>query len=371
MSEVGSKGASEQKIVTNGEPEGATKPWFCVAISPSSTVFKGHAESSTGFIEALDKASIAWIDYVTPGVDFSKEALTAAVQFGFSEELVFSLISELHLDYQDFDSELGMKVPSIQVRQFNVEPYPLLLLVRKNFILTIHPLNVDRRFTRLRRYAETFMRKIRSDLRTQDKLTILLMRILDHNNDRNFEHLRQIEELGDKLSEKLIDYSIPRTELAPNIHNMKHALILYLNALWDTVDVLHALRYGDAELITDDPALLIKLGILAEDVNRQIGLAEHMSEVLASGLEALQSIYNNQLQSINNRFALLMTYLTIIGTAVLIPNTIATMLSNPVFELTPKDQVWYWPLMIGATVLGTLLAYLWVKKRGWIPKKMD
>jgi magnesium transporter len=215
------------------------------------------------------------------------------------------------------------------------------------------------------------MNKIRNDAIIQDKLTMLLMRILDHNNDRNFEHLRQIEELGDKLSEKLMDYSIPRIELAPNIHNMKHALIVYLNALWDTVDVLHTLRYGDAELITDDPALLDRLGILAEDVNRQIGLAEHMSEVLASGLEALQSIYNNQLQSINNRFALLMTYLTIIGTAVLIPNTLATMLSNPVFELTPKDQIWYWPLMIGTTALGTFLAYLWVKRSGWIPKKMD
>jgi magnesium transporter len=371
MNEVEANGATKQKVATNGELEGTPKPWFCVAISPSSTIFKGHAESSADFMAILDQASIAWIDYVTPGADFGKEALSAAVQLSFSEELVFSLISELHLDYQDFDSELGVKVPSIQVRQINVEPYPLLLLLRKNFILTVHPLNVDRRFTRLRRYAETFMNKIRNDAIIQDKLTMLLMRILDHNNDRNFEHLRQIEELGDKLSEKLMDYSIPRIELAPNIHNMKHALIVYLNALWDTVDVLHTLRYGDAELITDDPALLDRLGILAEDVNRQIGLAEHMSEVLASGLEALQSIYNNQLQSINNRFALLMTYLTIIGTAVLIPNTLATMLSNPVFELTPKDQIWYWPLMIGTTALGTFLAYLWVKRSGWIPKKMD
>jgi magnesium transporter len=106
------------------------------------------------------------------------------------------------------------------------------------------------------------------------------MRIIDENNDRNFEHLREIEELGDKLNETMIDPYTPRTKLGPEIYNMKHALITYLNALWDTVHVLHTLRYGDAELITDDPRLLDKLGILSEDVNRQIGLAEHMSEVL-------------------------------------------------------------------------------------------
>jgi magnesium transporter len=137
------------------------------------------------------------------------------------------------------------------------------------------------------------------------------------------------------------------------------------------VDVLHTVRYGDAELITNDPELLGKMSVLVEDVNRQIGLAEHMSEVLASGLEVLQSIYNNQLQALNNRLATLMTYLTIIGTAVLIPNTIATMLGNGVFDLGPEDRWWYWILMIGATIAGTLTCYWWVKRKGWIPKKQD
>ena len=200
---------------------------------------------------------------------------------------------------------------------------------------------------------------------------MLLMRIIDENNDRNFEHLREIEERGDDLNKSMTDPYTPRMKLGPEIYHMKHALLTYLNALWDMVDVLHTLRYGDAELITNDPKLLDKLGILAEDVNRQIGLAEHMSEVLASGLEVLQSIYNNQLQNLNNRLALLMTYLTIIGTAVLVPNTLATMLSNAVFDIGPKDLGWYLTLMIGSTVVATGLVYWWVRRRGWIPKKMD
>jgi magnesium transporter len=135
--------------------------------------------------------------------------------------------------------------------------------------------------------------------------------------------------------------------------------------------VLHTLRFGDAELITNNDDLLEKLDILAVDVNRQIELAEHLSEVLASGLEVLQSIYNNQLQSLNNRLALLMTYLTIVGTAVLVPNTIATIMANTAFDMGPQDLWWYLLLMIGSTIGATGLVYWWVKRKGWIPKKMN
>jgi magnesium transporter len=364
----------------NIESEAVQKPWFYTAILPSGTVSKGSTESSAEFSELLASATIIWVDYVTQDTDFDKEAHIVAEQIGFSHDLTSSVTSKSYLNYDDLDIELGMKVPSIQVRGLEVEAYPLLLFCRKNFVLTIHPVNVDRRFTRLRRYSETVLKKIPANASAQDKLTILLSRIIDHNNDRNFEHLRQIEERQNDLSETFMDYSVPGTELAPKIHQVKRALLIYLNALWDSLDVLHALRNGDAELITDDPILLSKLGILADDVRRQLDLAEHMSEVLASGLEALQSIYNNQLQntnnqlqSTNNRLSYIVTYLTIVGTAILVPNTIATILGDTTIfsDLSPKDHIWYWPLMIGATVVSTFLSYWWVRKKGLMPKQMD
>jgi magnesium transporter len=152
---------------------------------------------------------------------------------------------------------------------------------------------------------------------------------------------------------------------------MKHALITYLNGLWETVDVLNTLRYGDPEILTDDPKILQRLGGLVVEVNYQIGLAEHMSEVLASGLEVMQSIYNNQLQVLNNKLALLVAYLTVIGTAVLVPNTLATALSNPAFQMGPEDAGWYIALLAGSTILSTLIAYWWVKSRGLLPEKPD
>jgi magnesium transporter len=202
-------------------------------------------------------------------------------------------------------------------------------------------------------------------------LTALLIRIIDQNNDRNFEHLRQIEEHGDALNKRLMDPQTPRAILGPEIYGMKHALITYLNALWETVDALHDVRYGDAELITDDAHLLEHVGLLAEDVKQQIGLAEHLSEVLASGLEVLQSIYNNQLQVLNNRMALIMTYLTVLGTAVLVPNTLATIFGNTAFAMTPEDRGWYIALLVVSTVVATGLCFWWVRRSGWIPKRVD
>ena len=371
MDELRSNEAA-QRIETNGViPEPVNKPWFCVALLPSGSIFKENTDSPASFLSTLQTASIAWIDYVVNDTDFDGHAQNVASQLGFSQELVSALAGEWHEPYHDMDVELGIKLPSIQIIEHEVEPNPLLLLVKKNFIFTIHPLNVDRRFMRLRRYAETFLKKIPGDIVNADKVTMLLVRIIDHNNDRNFEHLRQIEEQSDNLNVFMTDPHTPREILGTEIYHMKHTLLTYLNALWNSLDVLHTLRYGDAELISDDQKLLDRLGMLSEDVNRQISLAEHMSDVMASGLEVLQSIYNNQLQNLNNRLALLMAYLTIIGTAVLIPNTIATMLGNGVFVIGPEDLGWYMALMVGSTLTGTLLVYFWIRKQGWIPRKMD
>jgi magnesium transporter len=369
MTENELKNTSDNGGKTNGEQEIHLHHWFCVAISPSGVLFKGGSESPKEFSDTVKQAHIAWVDYTAD--DFAAEAPAVAAQMGFNDQLYTPLITQPHTDYQDMETEMGVKLPSIQVTDLNVLAYPLVALIKNNYILTMHPKSIDKRFTKLRRYSDTVLKKIPVELRPEDRLTMLLMRIIDENNDRNAEHLRQVEERGDKLNETMTDPYTPRDKIAMEIYHLKHALITYLNALWDTMHVLHTLRYGDAELITNDEKMLDKLTLLAEDVNRQIGLAEHLSEVLASGLEVLQSIYNNQLQSLNNRFALLMTYLTIVGTAVLVPNTLATIMGNAVFDIGPKDLWWYLLMMIGATIGATWLVFWWVRKKGWIPKKMD
>lgn len=368
MNEIDTSVKTEKNAVANSELK--VKRWFCATLSTGGTVMAAEADTHTSFINNLNSAAISWVDYVTEEI-FATDAVEAAKALGFSDKFSTPFLSQQRLGYLDQDTELGLKLPSIQVKQMGVETYPLVFVLKKNFILTIHPRSVDRRFSLLRRYAETILKKIPSNLAMEDKLTVLLLRIIEYNNERNFENLRKIDERGDELNQAMADPTVPREKIGPQIYTMKHSLLTYLNALWDTLNVIHTLQNGDAELITNDEALLNKVAVASDAVKQQISLAEHMSDVLASGLEVMQTIYNNQLQQLNNKFALVMTYLTIIGTAVLVPNTIATILGSSAFNLQPEDLIWYWPLLIGATILATVMVYLWIKKKGWLPKKMD
>jgi magnesium transporter len=228
-----------------------------------------------------------------------------------------------------------------------------------------------KRFFRVRRYAETLLRKIPQKKLQPDKMTLLLIRIIEENNSKNFDYLRGIEEQGDRLSKELADPKTSRTIVGPKIYDMKHALIIYLGGLWATVDTLNAIRYGDADLLTDDAKILNRLNALIGEVNSQIGLSEHLSEVLASGLEVLQSIYNNQLQVLNNRLAMLVAWLTIIGTALLVPNTIATVAGNTAFNLTPADAPWFLATIIVSTILATIASWYAVQKMGLLPKSPE
>ena len=345
------------------------KRWFCVGLYSSGITVKQDAESPVTFRDIIHGSLITWVDCITN--DLEADLPLAAAQLGFSDAFIASFAGDPQLHYQDFDTEMWMKFPSIQIRGVEVTGYPLVMMVRKNFVFTIHTSLVDKRFIRLRRYSDSILKRIPLEAPKEDKLTLLIIRIIDANNDSNFRHLRVIEERGDDLNESLMRPDTDRTTLGPKIYEMKHALIIYMNALWDCVDVLHALRYGDAEVITNDEKLLNLINIMIDEAKGQIGLAEHMSDVLASGLEVMQTIYNNQLQSLNNRLSTVITYLTIIGTAVLVPNTIATMLGNTVFNIGPEDLWWYITLMVTATLGATLAMWWWLKNRGWLPRKPE
>ncbi|NYZ77492.1 hypothetical protein H0O02_04225, partial [Candidatus Micrarchaeota archaeon] len=68
---------------------------------------------------------------------------------------------------------------------------------------------------------------------------------------------------------------------------------------------------------------------------------------------------------------MLVAYLTIIGTAVLVPNTLATVLSNPAFNMTTADVGWYSILLVASTVIAVIVAYTWVRKAGWLPERTE
>lgn len=337
---------------------------ICVAIGRNGKPVRLTANTPGAFLECLDSASIAWVNFAVD--DLAKDGELVATMLGFSGSLVGVLLKHESSTYEDFEAEVGLRLPVIRTERLEVTILPLLVLVRKGLVLTLHERGKVTRIQKFTKYADTFMRKIPADAPWNDKLTIMLTRIINENNERNFDGLRSIEDQGDRIGEALVNPTVDRRHLGVQIYEMKHALIVYLQALWASLDVIQSLRYGDAEVISDDETLLARVGILADDVTRHIQLSEHMSEVLASGLEVVQSIYNNQLQVLNNRLAMVVAWLTLLGTAVLVPNTLATILAVGAVPIGPQDAPWYFALLAVSTIVATGFAWLWVKRQGFL-----
>jgi magnesium transporter len=362
------KGVQETGAVANGNscgPKDARA--ICVSLPHKGKPVRVYGNYPSEFISTLQASSLAWVNFMVD--DLQKDGTEIAVKLGFSDSLVPTLLKGYHATFEDRETEMGIMVPAVKISKLDIQSHPLLILVRKDLIVTIHSGAIER-LIQFSRYADTFMRKLPETMDIQDRLTLMLARILDENNSHNFEHLREIEEQADDMGVLMLDPKTQRLEIGRQIYELKHALITYLNTLWRTLDVLHSLRFGDAQLVSDSPKVLAQIGLLVEDVNRQIALSEHMSEVFASGLEVLQALYNNQLQVLNNRMALTITWLTVLGTAVLVPNTLATVFGS-MAGLETNWLIWYTAILFLSTANATALAYWWVKRKVHLPGAPD
>lgn len=399
----------------------------CFTLTKSTTESK-HSNRLEDLFPLIEHASIAWVDLKLG--DFENQAKDTGIKFGFSELLVTQLLTRVgdgaHFQggYEDFDSEMGVLLPAIIVKGFDIKIHPILLLLKNRLVVTIRS-NETHVFRNFHRYAETFLRRLPQNLKELDWLTLMLIRIIDENNERNFAQLQEIDKGSENLTKDLGSENIVRSTVGDEIYQMKLTLVRYLSCLWGTSDTLNSLRSGDANLMSDDAQVLDKISILIREVRDHLSLAEHLSEVLASGLECLQSIHNNQLQDrnnllqdknntlqeknnkladlnnklqernnllqeknntlqeyanrltlfnnrltvLNNRITLLAAFLAIISAGFIVPNTIATVMSQTnIFTLGPADMGWYLTLILASTIITSILVWLWVKRKGLLPK---
>jgi len=417
----------QERVSTPAEEKNRSS---CFTLTTGGTQSK-RSSRLDDFFPLIEQASIAWADIKVD--DFDKEIFETGTKFGHSELLIKQLLTRLGDGTsfaggcEDHDTEMGLLLPAISVNGPDITIYPIVVLLKQNVIVTIRS-NKTHVFHNLHRYAETFMRRLPKNLEQADWLTLLLIRILDENNERNFEQLQEIDKCSEELTKDLRADWIVHSEVGDQIYRMKLTLVRYLSCLWGTSDTLNSLRYGDANLMSDDTQVLEKISMLIREVRDHLSLAEHLSEVLASGLECLQSIHNNQLQdrnnmlqdrnnmlqeknnaladlnnklqernnllqeknnklqeysnrltllnnrlsALNNKITLLAAFLAIVGAGFVVPNTIATVVSQTnIFALTPADMGWYLTLIIGSTIVATLMVYLWVKSKGLLPEAAE
>src|SRR5512133_3807157 len=207
---------------------------FCITLSPEGTIDRLSERPLEEYLPAIKGATIAWIDCSTK--DDDKEIEQIAQAAGFNKIPIPKLTTGFYSAYEDYDTELGIMLPSVTVKTETMTVHPLFVLIRDNIVITIHSDKINR-LLRLSRYAPQFFKRIASES-TPDKITLMLERIIDENNDQNFDNVREIEAHGDAISKSLIEESLAKRKIAHDIYRMKHVLIDYLNVLWATKDVV-------------------------------------------------------------------------------------------------------------------------------------
>jgi magnesium transporter len=263
------------------------------------------------------------------------------------------LLSGYVSNYEDRGDTLGLMIPFVVPGNNKTETAPLLIFIKKDLIVTIHD-DYGGKITRLYSYAATLLRKLPKEPdHWADRQTLLLARIIDEISEANFSILRLIVERVEQFEIDLAGSRQVTRDISLELSNMKTSLLTFLNAIWATYDTVHNLKYGDADMISDDEPILAKFEVILGRLDRQIQMSENVMQMVATGVNVIQT-------EVTNKVTILIIWWTVAGTAELVPNTIAT-----VFGLYPAHEAQFWPI-VGAIMvsagLATAVAYFYVRR---------
>tara|TARA_B100000315_G_C14557981_1_gene579122 strand:- start:26 stop:1036 length:1011 start_codon:yes stop_codon:yes gene_type:complete len=305
-------------------------------------------ELSNKISDSLTSWSEFIVDDVTTGAD------EVVKKFGITLSPT-ELLSGYYSNYEDRGDVLGLMMPVLTLSSGETKASPVLIYLKQGQVITIHDERTERLIV-LSNYAEVFMRKLPGGKEDwADRQTLIAARIIDEIVEHNFEILRLIVERAEQLQIELGEMQQLPRDTAREMSNIKRWILDFLNAVWGARTTVHMLRYGDAEMITDKEELLSRFELILAELDRKIQMTEQVSEVLTAGMNVIQA-------EIQNKLATIVVWLTVVATAFLVPNTLAT-----IYGLLPINEVsrlWMVISLIFATVTSAFLAY-WYAWRWW------
>lgn len=263
------------------------------------------------------------------------------------------LLSGYVSSYEDRADTLGLMIPFVVPGNNKTETAPILIFVKRDLIVTIHD-DYGGKITRLYNYAPTLLRKLPKEADNwADRQTILLARIIDEISESNFSILRLIVERAEQFEIDIAGSRQVTRDISLELSNVRTSLLTFLNATWASYDTVHNLKYGDAEMVSDNEVILGKFEVILGRLDRQIQMSENIMQMVATGVNVVQT-------EVTNKVTILIIWWTVAGTAELVPNTIAT-----VFGLYPGHETAFWPIVTTVVMsagLATAVAYFYVRK---------
>ncbi|MCP8307848.1 MAG: hypothetical protein H3Z52_06005 [archaeon] len=320
----------------------------CAGVTPSGSRIRLSTQNLDEALSCTDKCKSTWLDFVVSDLSLGAEEVVKRLGLNLEPSVLFSgYLSK----YEDKGDTLGLMMPVVRFEERRVTTTPLLIYVKQNLLVTIHDEFADH-LLKLSQYADSFLKKLpMMDEEWAERQTLLLARMMDEVNEHNFKVLGSIVERSELMEMTL--RASPLRELSTEMFEIRRSIVTFLNIAWATHDLAHSLRYGDAEMVSDREEILGKFNLILSDLERQISLAGHILEVLSTSVSVIQA-------DITNKMTTLLLWLTIIGTAILIPNTLATIYGIPFL----MEEHWRWIVtsLLLVTVISTFAVYLYVKR---------
>jgi len=316
--------------------------------------FKKESINLEEAAKIVSLGNLTWIEVVVD--DIVAETPDILERLGITME-ASTLLSGYITEYEDAGDTLGIMVPFIFTGESRTQTSPCLIFMKKDLILTIHD-DYGGKITKLYNYTDTLMRKLpQSPDSWAERQTMLLFRLLDEVSETNFSVLRSIVERAEQVEIDLQGARQISRDLSLELSNMKRSVLSFLNAVWATHDVVRNLKYGDPDMVSDDDDILEKFEVVLATLDRQIQMAENVLEVISTGITAINTESSNQLTK-------LIVWLTVAATAVLVPNTLATIFGIPDLGIS---FTWVIPVLIIATIISSVITYSWTKQYRVLP----
>src|SRR5438445_11275637 len=294
--------------------------------------------------------TLTWIECVVDNLLVEKPKILENLGIAMDPAI---LLSGYMSSYEDKGETLGLMIPFVVTSNNKTQTSPLLIFIKKDLIVTNHD-DYGGKITRLYNYSNTLLRKLPKEPDSwANRQTLLVARIIDEISETNFLILRLIVDRTEQLELDLAGSRQIERDLSVELSNMKTSLLTFLNAVWATYDTVHNLKYGDADMISDDDAILAKFEVILGRLDRQIQMSENVMQMIATGINVIQT-------QVSNKLALLVVWFTVAGTAVLVPNTLAT-----VFSLFPIHQYtfgWMIATIIASTIVSAFVTYKYTKR---------
>ena len=299
--------------------------------------------------QTLSIGNLTWIECVVDDIVDETPKILEKLNIKMDPKI---LLSGYVTAYEDVGDTLGIMLPFIVTGDSRTQTSPILIFMKKDLIVTIHD-DYGGKITKLYNYSTSLMRKLPKEPdQWADRQTILLFRLMDEVSETNFSSLRTIVEQAEQLEIDLAGSRQSDRDVGYELSNMKRSLLTFLNAVWATHDTVRNVKFGDPDMLTDDDDILEKFEVILGRLDRQIQMAENVMEVISTGVTIIQTETSNKLTK-------LIVWLTVAATAVLVPNTIATIFGIPDLQIS---WTWIIPILVVSTLISIIVTYRWTKQ---------